>query len=106
MPGRAPGPNYHTPRHTRLRQKQHRRYAENRAVVTLAKSRPCLDCHVQYPPHVMQFDHRDPSTKKFVIGASLFARPLSAVLEEIEKCDVVCANCHFQRTWERTHRGR
>lgn len=72
--------------------------------MTLAKARPCADCGVQYPPYVMQFDHREPKTKLFVIGASLFSRSLSAVLAEIEKCDVVCANCHFQRTWERTHR--
>jgi hypothetical protein len=26
---------------------------------------------------------------------------LSAIAEEIEKCDLVCRNCHALRTWER-----
>lgn len=27
--------------------------------------------------------------------------PWAMVLEEIGKCDVVCANCHRRRTWAR-----
>lgn len=64
------------------------------------KRRPCDDCGVQHPPYVMQFDHRDPATKKFNISqAAQHSR--ADTLEEIAKCDIVCANCHAVRTFER-----
>jgi hypothetical protein len=66
------------------------------------KSAPCADCGGAYPPYVMHFDHRDPTTKLFGIGGSGGTRSIEKILEEIEKCDVVCANCHA----ERTHRQR
>jgi hypothetical protein len=70
------------------------------------KDVPCTDCGGRFLPHQMDFDHRDPSTKSFYIGsgrASLKSR--EALLAEIAKCDVVCANCHRLRT-RRQHRLR
>lgn len=61
-----------------------------------AKNKPCVDCKVWYPYWVMDFDHRNPTEKKFTIGVS--NKSLKALKEEIAKCDVVCANCHRQRT--------
>jgi hypothetical protein len=61
---------------------------------------PCADCGKTYPPYVMDFDHRDPSTKSFSLLAD---KPLlknrEVLLAEVAKCDVVCANCHAERTW-------
>ena len=68
--------------------------------VVRAKSKPCLDCHIQYASWVMQFDHRDPSTKKFSLARPL-TRNFNKLQEEIDKCDVVCANCHATRTYNR-----
>ena len=45
----------------------------------------------------MDFDHRDPSTKCFGLSHAIF-QAWSNVLAEIDKCDVVCANCHRIRT--------
>ncbi|HJW49925.1 MAG TPA: hypothetical protein VJ726_10950 [Candidatus Limnocylindria bacterium] len=61
---------------------------------------PCLDCGRRFPPCVMQFDHREPATKKFVISRS---RTLAhaTLLAEVAKCDIVCANCHRDRTYKR-----
>lgn len=69
-----------------------------RAWLDEQKSQPCLDCGVQYPPYVMQFDHVR-GEKKFNIGDAV-NRPLSRarIAEEIEKCEIVCANCHMIRT--------
>ena len=66
--------------------------------IIVCKSRPCADCANSYPPYVMDFDH--------VRGVKLFdistgARCLKAVATEAEKCDVVCANCHRERTHQR-----
>lgn len=78
-----------------------RAYAERRQMVVEAKSRPCADCGIQYSYYVMDFDHRDGRLKKFALN-SVDRVTKRAILREIEKCDVVCANCHR----ERTHRRR
>ena len=59
---------------------------------------PCADCG-ETDPIVLEFDHlRD---KRFAIGPELQNRNWESVLAEIEKCDVVCANCHRRRTARR-----
>jgi hypothetical protein len=56
---------------------------------------PCCDCG-EPDPVVLDLDHR--RDKKFDIAASLTYRKWEVILAEIEKCDVVCANCHRRRT--------
>lgn len=64
---------------------------------------PCADCGERYPPHVMDFDHRDPATKSFLIaGGHGVSKSREDLLAEVAKCDVVCGNCHRVRT----HRQR
>jgi hypothetical protein len=59
---------------------------------------PCADCG-EADPLVLEFDHlRD---KSFAIGAGLPDRNWESILREIEKCQVVCANCHRRRTAKR-----
>lgn len=70
-------------------------------IKSLKESTPCKDCGKQYPYYVMQFDHlRD---KKFNIG-SRTSLSKTSILTEIEKCDIVCANCHAERTYKRKSR--
>lgn len=55
------------------------------------KSKPCVDCGKTYPPCCMDFHHlRD---KKFQIGSALYVA-MPRLLKEIEKCVLLCANCH------------
>ena len=61
----------------------------------------CVDCGNSYPPFVMDFDHKNPSQKKFAISSSKIAK-WERILEEANKCELVCANCHRVRT----HRQR
>jgi hypothetical protein len=61
---------------------------------------PCADCGRRFPSCVMQFDHRDPATKRFVV-ARMRSRAHATILAEVAKCDIVCANCHRVRTYER-----
>jgi len=64
-------------------------------------SHPCADCG-ETDPTVLEFDHlRD---KAFNIGSALPYRNWQSVLDEIEKCEVVCANCHRRRTMRRMGR--
>lgn len=64
------------------------------------ESRGCLDCGKMYPYYILDFDHV--KEKKFNISRfSETTNSLCIVKEEIEKCEVVCANCHRIRTWSR-----
>lgn len=80
---------------------QHER--QRLAILELKKG-PCHDCGETFPPYIMEFDHRDPSTKKFNMSA-YGTRSAKTVRAEIEKCDLVCANCHKLRTFERCQIG-
>jgi hypothetical protein len=77
-----------------------RSYARRRELVVAAKLKPCADCGVQYPYYVMDFDHRDASSKLFALN-SVHWQTIKSILKEIEKCDVVCSNCHRERTYRR-----
>lgn len=78
----------------------------NKAIINAAKDRPCVDCGVKYPPYVMTFDHLDPSNKDFNIG--IIGPTISKVrlIAEIAKCEVVCANCHAERTYQQMQKRR
>ena len=69
--------------------------------VIALKQKPCMDCGVQYPPYVMDFDHRDKRTKAAGINQmiNLHSYSKDKILAEINKCDLVCANCHRIRTY-------
>jgi hypothetical protein len=57
----------------------------------------CYDCGQRYPHYVTDFDHRDPATKKGNVS-TMVTGSLKLLKEEIDKCDLVCANCHRIRT--------
>ena len=57
---------------------------------------PCLDCG-EDDIVVLQFDHRDPSTKVATINRLANTKGIACVIEEIKKCDVRCANCHQRK---------
>jgi hypothetical protein len=62
------------------------------------KTHPCVLCG-EADPVVLEFDHlRD---KQFDVGAGLLDHAWQTILDEIAKCEVVCANCHRRRTAER-----
>lgn len=60
---------------------------------------PCRDCG-ETDPVVLEFDHVDPHQKAFAIGTALSYRNWQTILDEIEKCEVVCANCHRRRHYK------
>lgn len=82
-----------------------RRVLKNYArIVVEYFSKPCADCGKIHHPSMMVFDHIDPSKKSRVSkteGVFRFVRDgysWNKILEEIEKCEVRCQNCHFQKT--------
>jgi len=66
---------------------------------------PCVDCCGVFPFIAMDFDHMPGETKSFEISryGQRIATPerVSKVMKEIDKCQLVCANCHRVRTQER-----
>jgi hypothetical protein len=49
----------------------------------------------------MDFDHINPDKKDSNVGRLVWGlTPWDKVLAEIEKCDLVCANCHRLRTYK------
>jgi hypothetical protein len=67
------------------------------------KSKPCHDCGGSFPVCCMDFDHRHGTAKEYNVG-SMFAHHYARELigKELEKCDLVCANCHRVRTRDRS----
>lgn len=73
------------------------RYRLRRKMLDEIKDRPCADCGGRFPPYVMDFDHRDPRQKSAGVSHFFSANP-DRLQAEIDKCDVVCSNCHRIRT--------
>ena len=88
--------HYHNNKEIYL-EKNRRRRQFVRDLINQAKSKPCQDCGVKYPYYIMDFDHKD--NKSFMIANSWKRHSLKTILAEIEKCEVVCANCHRERTY-------
>jgi hypothetical protein len=63
------------------------------------RANPCVDCG-KSDPLVLEFDHMY-GVKSFNISKGIRDRSWEALLEEIAKCEVVCANCHRRRTAQR-----
>lgn len=53
----------------------------------------CVKCGESHPA-CLDFHHSDPSKKDGLISRMIVRSSMERVIDEIEKCDVVCANCH------------
>lgn len=60
------------------------------------RGNPCVDCG-NSDTEVLQFDHRDRSDKVSEVS-NLITGSTRRLMDEIEKCDIRCANCHVKRT--------
>jgi hypothetical protein len=75
-------------------------------LTSLKADRPCTDCGRLFPTPVMQWDHRPGYEKLGEISVDFWGKTRQEVLDEIAKCDLVCANCHAIRTFSRNGWGR
>jgi len=80
-------------KHSKLKREKIEAY-----VGDIFRNTSCHDCGVKNII-VLQFDHRDPSEKTYDISRLIQSgASLKRIQEEVAKCDIVCANCHFIRT--------
>ena len=77
-----------------------RRLAQERTayLIEFFKTPPCSDCG-ERDPVVLEFDHV--GEKSFDVGKAVHDRSWQSIIDEIQKCEVVCANCHRRRTARR-----
>jgi len=92
---------YNTKEKLYVAQQRHRDKNHNLMWQLLTRSE-CMDCKIS-DPRVLEFDHRPEEEKNFDIARSVSGstRSWKLIEKEIQKCDIVCANCHRIRTMER-----
>lgn len=79
-----------------IRARTKRRQEATKAfVLEYLRDHPCVDCG-ETDLVVLEFDHLRDNVSRLVATAELWR-----VVEEIAKCEVVCANCHRRRTARR-----
>lgn len=73
-----------------------------RAIIQKIKmERGCQRCGFNAHPAALHFHHRDPRHKEFKVAVGNYS--MAKRITEIEKCDVLCANCHAIETAEHWH---
>jgi len=73
-----------------------RKFAQN-----IKTNAVCFDCKENFPHYILQFDH---VRGEKIADVNTLARQgdMQLLLDEISKCEIVCANCHMHRTWVRS----
>ena len=87
----AANPNYYLAKNQRQKRSNRDRMVEYLA------DKKCIDCG-ESDPVVLQFDHRDGVTKIRNVSHMIPHYSWAAIMAEIAKCDIRCANCHARRT--------
>ena len=65
------------------------------------KGGKCMRCGYDRCAGALTFHHRDPTEKEFGIASSGHSRSWDRVRIELDKCDLLCQNCHHEEHWLR-----
>jgi hypothetical protein len=63
----------------------------------------CVDCGYSTHLAALDFDHIDPSLKKFTLSSVMGYMDSNDVMKEALKCELRCANCHRVKTHPQAH---
>jgi hypothetical protein len=66
------------------------------------QERGCADCKEDYPYWMLDFDHIGDDKSFTISHYRKTTVSLEKIQAEVEKCEVVCANCHRNRTYLRS----
>lgn len=85
----------------RARKRKARQYAALREkLIQYLKGKSCVVCG-EKDIRTLEFDHINPGSKAFGISRGITdGRKWSDIQAEINKCQILCANCHKKRTAE------
>ncbi len=65
------------------------------------KGGKCQICGYNKCPRSLSFHHREPEKKQYNLNSRVIAGiKWSTVVEEVEKCDLLCLNCHNEVEFE------
>jgi len=90
-----------TPSVSQRIEEKRNRWRYHADILDQLRSVPCADCGGTFAPCAMDFDHRDATSKVAGVTRMVGRASLERILAEVAKCDIVCANCHRLRTFER-----
>lgn len=87
------------------KEKTQRRTAEKKKEVQqmlsqIKEKSGCVDCGQKYKSYILDFDHVN-GKKVANIGQMLNYFSIEDILKEVAKCEIVCSNCHRERTYQR-----
>lgn len=68
------------------------------------KGGSCIKCEYNRCPGALSFHHRD-SNIKDPDWSVMRNRSLNQIREELDKCDLLCFNCHMEEHWGRSDNG-
>ena len=89
---------------TRQRQLEVVRVALAKAYVDNYKmNKGCARCGFNEHPVALEFDHIDPSKKSKTVSQLVKKGVMKNIISEIEKCQVLCSNCHRIHTYANRH---
>ena len=54
----------------------------------------CSICNYNKCINALEFHHKDPTQKDFGVGTNGHTRSWKRIEKELEKCILVCSNCH------------
>lgn len=81
------------------RQINKERIASNQRQITdYLKRHSCVDCGYTKSPVALTFDHIVGTKKQTISRMVRDGYSWETILEEINKCEVRCANCHLEKT--------
>ena len=58
------------------------------------KGGKCEECGYHHCLEALEFHHKDPTKKDFSISSKGYTHSWKKVQEELDKCVMLCANCH------------
>ena len=58
------------------------------------KGGKCIVCNYNKCQQALEFHHLDPSEKEFGVGEKGYTRSWEKVKQELDKCVLLCSNCH------------
>lgn len=101
-------PNPQRDKETRNIRDRRKRAELRRWYVEYKSNLTCSVCEENHPA-TLEFHHKDPSTKIMEIGTMVSSVPKFSkekIISEMDKCLVICSNCHKKLHWNESHTAK